>query len=46
MVTASSIVGLIVLFPIAWLLSRRKPRLGPPTKSVRPSLPSGIPEPA
>jgi len=46
MVTASSIVGLIVLFPIAWLLSRRKPRLGPPTESVRPSLPSGIPEPA
>jgi len=46
MVTASSIVGLIMLFPIAWLLSRRKPRVGPPTEPLRPSLPSRIPEPA
>ena len=41
MVTASSLVGLIVLFPIAWLVSRREPRVGPPTLSRRAS-----PEPA
>ena len=41
MVTASSLVGFIALFPIAWLLSRREPRLGPPTLSQRAS-----PEPA
>ena len=42
MVTASSLIGFIVLFPIAWLLSRREPRVGPPT------LPraAGIAEPA
>lgn len=41
MVTASSLIGLIVLFPIAWLVSRREPRVGPPTVSQRAS-----PEPA
>jgi BASS family bile acid:Na+ symporter len=30
MVTASVLAGLLVLFPIAWLLSRRAPHLGPP----------------
>jgi BASS family bile acid:Na+ symporter len=35
MVTASSLLGLVVLFPIAWLVSRREPRLGPPMP-VRP----------
>lgn len=46
MVTASSLVGLIVLFPVAWLLSRREPRLGPPILPERPSIPSETPEPA
>jgi len=46
MVTASSLVGLIALFPIAWLLSRREPRVGPQTLPQRPSVPSGTPEPA
>jgi BASS family bile acid:Na+ symporter len=31
MVTTSSLLGLIVFFPIAWLASKRGPRLGPPT---------------
>ena len=44
MVTASSLIGLVALFPIAWLVSRREPRLGPPTLP-RPSIPSGTPEP-
>jgi BASS family bile acid:Na+ symporter len=30
MVTASSLVGLVALFPIAWFFSRREPRIGPP----------------
>jgi BASS family bile acid:Na+ symporter len=31
MVTASALAGLLVLFPLAWLLSRRTPRVGLPT---------------
>jgi predicted Na+-dependent transporter len=31
MVTASALAGLFVLFPIAWLLSRRAPHVGLPT---------------
>jgi predicted Na+-dependent transporter len=31
MVTASALTGLLVLFPLAWLLSRRTPDLGLPT---------------
>lgn len=31
MITASVLAGLLVLFPIAWLLSHRAPHLGPPT---------------
>jgi BASS family bile acid:Na+ symporter len=31
MVTASELAGLLVLFPIAWLLSKRAPRVGLPT---------------
>jgi BASS family bile acid:Na+ symporter len=31
MVTACALVGLLVLFPIAWLLGRRAPDIGPPT---------------
>jgi len=42
MVTASSLIGLIALFPIAWLLSRREPRVGPPTLPGQPSIRSGI----
>ena len=34
MVTASVLAGLLVLFPIAWLLSRRAPHLGPPTPEL------------
>ncbi len=33
MVTACALVGLLVLFPIAWLLSRRTPHIGLPTAS-------------
>jgi BASS family bile acid:Na+ symporter len=33
MVTVSSLTGLLVLFSIAWALSRRKPGIGPPTRS-------------
>lgn len=46
MVTASSLLGLILLFPIAWLVSKREPRLGPPTLPERPSIRSETPEPA
>jgi hypothetical protein len=46
MVTASSLIGLAALFPIAWLVSRREPRLGPPTLAEQPSMPPGTPEPA
>jgi BASS family bile acid:Na+ symporter len=38
MVTVTVVAGLFVLFPIAWLGSRRAPRLGPPTKA----LPAGF----
>lgn len=31
LVTACALAGLLVLFPIAWLLSRRTPRIGLPT---------------
>ena len=31
MITASALAGLLVLFPIAWLLSRRAPYIGLPT---------------
>jgi BASS family bile acid:Na+ symporter len=30
MITATEIAGLLVLFPVAWLLSRRAPHVGPP----------------
>jgi len=43
MVTVTSIVGLLVLFPIAWLLSRRTPKVGPP---FRPALASRVAKPA
>jgi BASS family bile acid:Na+ symporter len=43
MVIVTSLAGLFVLFPIAWTLSHRKPRVGPP---YRPSLASRVPEPA
>jgi predicted Na+-dependent transporter len=36
MVTACSLVGLMVLFPIAWLASRRTPSFGPPAAPPRP----------
>jgi len=42
MVTASSLIGLVALFPIAWFFSRREPRIGPPSEPE----PSGTPEPA
>lgn len=35
MVTATSLVGIAVLFPIAWFLGRRAPELGPPTPRTR-----------
>jgi BASS family bile acid:Na+ symporter len=35
MVTATVLAGLLVLFPIAWLLSRRAPHLGPPIPEAR-----------
>ena len=35
MVTVCSLVGILVLFPIAWLLSRRAPHVGPPTPERR-----------
>ena len=31
MVTVSSLLGILLLFPIAWLLSRHRPHVGPPT---------------
>lgn len=31
MVSACALAGLLVLFPIAWLLGKRAPRVGPPT---------------
>jgi len=34
MVTASVLVGLLVLFSIAWFLSKRTPHLGPPTPDI------------
>jgi hypothetical protein len=34
MVTACCLVGLFVLFPIAWVLSKRSPRVGLPTREV------------
>jgi bile acid:Na+ symporter, BASS family len=37
MVTASELAGLLVLFPIAWLLSRRAPHVGPPTPDTAPA---------
>lgn len=46
MVTASALIGLLVLFPIAWLVSRQEPRVGPPTPPALPSMPPGTPEPA
>jgi hypothetical protein len=33
-VTASELAGLLVLFPIAWLLSRRTPHVGLPTSDA------------
>jgi len=36
MVTASVLAGLLVLFAIAWLLSRRTPHVGVPTPEVTP----------
>ena len=46
MVTVSSLVGLLLLFPVAWIVSRRAPSVGPPTVPSRPSFSSGTPEPA
>jgi BASS family bile acid:Na+ symporter len=37
MVTASELAGLFVLFPIAWLLSRRTPHVGLPTPGAAPA---------
>lgn len=37
MVTACVLAGLLVLFPLAWLLSRRAPRLGVPTSRPLPA---------
>jgi BASS family bile acid:Na+ symporter len=37
MVTASTLAGLFVLFPIAWLLSRHAPHVGLPTAEGRPA---------
>lgn len=34
MVTACVLAGLLVLFPIAWLMSRRAPRVGPPASEA------------
>lgn len=36
MITASVLAGLILLFAIAWLLSRRTPHFGPPTPETAP----------
>ncbi|MGC4118880.1 MAG: bile acid:sodium symporter [Myxococcales bacterium] len=36
-VTACALLGLLVLFPIAWLLSRRTPHLGLPTPEPSPA---------
>jgi hypothetical protein len=35
MVTACVLAGLLVLFPLAWLMSRRAPRVGLPTPESR-----------
>jgi BASS family bile acid:Na+ symporter len=37
MVTACSLAGLLVLFPIAWLLGRRSPHVGLPTPEAAPA---------
>lgn len=37
MVTACALAGLLVLFPIAWLLSRRAPHVGLPTPEAAPA---------
>jgi BASS family bile acid:Na+ symporter len=37
MVTASTLAGLLVLFPIAWLLSRHPPHVGLPTAEGAPA---------
>jgi predicted Na+-dependent transporter len=37
MVTACSLAGLLVLFPIAWILSRRTPQVGLPTPESAPA---------
>jgi predicted Na+-dependent transporter len=37
MVTASTLAGLVVLFPIAWLLGRHAPHVGLPTAEGRPA---------
>lgn len=37
MITASVLAGLLVLFPIAWLLSRRTPHIGPPIPEGAPA---------
>jgi BASS family bile acid:Na+ symporter len=37
MVTACVLAGLLVLFPIAWLLSRRRPHIGLPTPEGAPA---------
>ena len=39
MVTASAFVGLLVLFPFAWLLGRRTPHVGLPTPEPTPRAP-------
>jgi len=37
MVTASVLVGLLLLFAIAWLLSKRTPHVGPPIPDAAPA---------
>jgi hypothetical protein len=37
MVTASTLCALLVLFPIAWLLSRHAPHLGLPAREGAPA---------
>jgi BASS family bile acid:Na+ symporter len=37
MVTACVLIGLLVLFPLAWLLSRRAPHVGLPTPEAAPA---------
>ena len=44
MVTASVLAGLLLLFAIAWLLSRRTPHVGVPTPEVTPARATSEPQ--